>query len=293
MKVAKLLAGAAVVVAVVVHLGTGAVLEGVRAVSPTALLAALGLGVLTTAASAARWCVVARGLGLEIGFGPAVARLLPRAVPQLGAPRRGARRRAPRGRVRTPARRPGRRRAGGGARAGGRPGGRRRGLGGGAARGAEPGAGSARGARPGRPGGRGRRGGGGCSGWRGSRGSGARWRASPSGSGPGCSTSGPDPPSSACRWWRWPGTWRCSAWPRRRWACAPPRPSSRRCCCSRCCRWGCRSRWAGGGRGRRRRRRRSGSPGWGRTPVSRPPSPSGSSPWSRRCPASGCSCWAG
>ena len=73
MKVAKLLVGAAVVVAVVVHLGTGAVLEGVRAVSPTTLLAALGLGVVTTAASAARWCVVARGLGLEIGFGPAVA----------------------------------------------------------------------------------------------------------------------------------------------------------------------------------------------------------------------------
>jgi glycosyltransferase 2 family protein len=68
----KLLVGAAVVVAVVVHLGTGAVLEGLRAVSPTALAAALGLGVLTTAASAARWCVVARGLGLEIEFGAAV-----------------------------------------------------------------------------------------------------------------------------------------------------------------------------------------------------------------------------
>ena len=72
MKVAKLLVGAAVVVAVVLHLGTGAVLDGVRAVSPGALVAALGLGILTTAASAARWCVVARGLGLEIGFGAAV-----------------------------------------------------------------------------------------------------------------------------------------------------------------------------------------------------------------------------
>jgi uncharacterized membrane protein YbhN (UPF0104 family) len=71
-RVVKLLAGAAVVVAVVVHLGTGAVLEGVRAVSPGAVVAALGLGLLTTAASAARWCVVARGLGLEIGFGSAV-----------------------------------------------------------------------------------------------------------------------------------------------------------------------------------------------------------------------------
>jgi uncharacterized membrane protein YbhN (UPF0104 family) len=72
MKAVKLLVGAAVVVAVVVHLGTGAVIEGLRAVSPGALAAALGLGVLTTAASAARWCVVARGLGLEIGFGAAV-----------------------------------------------------------------------------------------------------------------------------------------------------------------------------------------------------------------------------
>jgi uncharacterized membrane protein YbhN (UPF0104 family) len=71
-KLAKLLIGATVVVAVVVHLGSGAVLEGVRAVSPGALAAALGLGVLTTAASAARWCVVGRGLGLEIGFGAAV-----------------------------------------------------------------------------------------------------------------------------------------------------------------------------------------------------------------------------
>ena len=72
MRPLKLLIGAAVVVAVVVHLGTGAVLEGLRAVSPAAVVAALGLGVVTTVASAARWCVVARGLGLEIGFGAAV-----------------------------------------------------------------------------------------------------------------------------------------------------------------------------------------------------------------------------
>jgi uncharacterized membrane protein YbhN (UPF0104 family) len=72
MRLLKFLLGAAVVVAVVVHLGTGAVLEGLRAVSPAAVAAALGLGMLTTAASAARWCVVARGLGLEIGFAGAV-----------------------------------------------------------------------------------------------------------------------------------------------------------------------------------------------------------------------------
>jgi glycosyltransferase 2 family protein len=63
---------AVVVVAVAVDLGAGAVLDGVRAVSPGALVVALALGVVTTAASAARWCLVARGLGLRIGFGAAV-----------------------------------------------------------------------------------------------------------------------------------------------------------------------------------------------------------------------------
>ncbi len=72
MKYLKLLVGVAVVVAVVVHLGTGAVLDGLRAVSPTAVIAALGLGAITTAACAARWCVVARGLGLPLRFGPAL-----------------------------------------------------------------------------------------------------------------------------------------------------------------------------------------------------------------------------
>lgn len=65
-------AAAAVALAVVARLGPGAVLDGVRAVSPGALAAALGLGLVTTAASAARWCVVARGIGLGLGFGDAL-----------------------------------------------------------------------------------------------------------------------------------------------------------------------------------------------------------------------------
>jgi uncharacterized membrane protein YbhN (UPF0104 family) len=69
----KLLLGLAVVVAVVVHVGTGPVLEGLRALSPTTLAAALALGLLTTAASAARWAVVARGLGLSLPLGTAIA----------------------------------------------------------------------------------------------------------------------------------------------------------------------------------------------------------------------------
>lgn len=69
----KVVAGAGLVVAVVVHLGTGAVLDGLRAVSPTSLLAALVLGLLTTVASAWRWCLVARGLGTEMSLPGAVA----------------------------------------------------------------------------------------------------------------------------------------------------------------------------------------------------------------------------
>jgi uncharacterized membrane protein YbhN (UPF0104 family) len=71
-RVLRLLGPAVVVGAMVVHLGTGAVLDGVRAVSPGALVVALVLGAITTTASAARWCLVARGLGLEIRFGGAV-----------------------------------------------------------------------------------------------------------------------------------------------------------------------------------------------------------------------------
>ncbi|GLZ54630.1 lysylphosphatidylglycerol synthase domain-containing protein [Actinomycetospora sp. NBRC 106378] len=69
----KLLVGALLVGAVVVHLGTGAVLDGLRAVSPGAVAAALGIGLLTTAAAAARWCLVARGVGLHLGFSRALA----------------------------------------------------------------------------------------------------------------------------------------------------------------------------------------------------------------------------
>nr|WP_281376426.1 lysylphosphatidylglycerol synthase domain-containing protein [Actinomycetospora corticicola] len=65
--------GALLVGAVVVHLGTGAVLDGLRAVSGGAVLAALGIGLVTTAAAAARWCLVARGVGLRLRFPRALA----------------------------------------------------------------------------------------------------------------------------------------------------------------------------------------------------------------------------
>ena len=69
----KLVAGTAVVLAVITHLGAGPVLGGVRSVSPAALVTAVGLGLLTTAASAARWRLVARQLGMRLGYGAAIA----------------------------------------------------------------------------------------------------------------------------------------------------------------------------------------------------------------------------
>ncbi|MDL5156591.1 lysylphosphatidylglycerol synthase transmembrane domain-containing protein [Actinomycetospora termitidis] len=73
MRFVKLLVGALLVAAVVVHLGTGAVVDGLRAVSGSSLAAALVIGFVTTAASAARWCLVARGVGLRLAPGRALA----------------------------------------------------------------------------------------------------------------------------------------------------------------------------------------------------------------------------
>ncbi|PRX51097.1 uncharacterized membrane protein YbhN (UPF0104 family) [Prauserella shujinwangii] len=53
--------------------GTGAVVAGLRAIDAASVLAALGIGLLTTVASAARWCVVARGLGLPLPMRGAVS----------------------------------------------------------------------------------------------------------------------------------------------------------------------------------------------------------------------------
>lgn len=69
----RALAAAGIVVAVVAHLGTVAVVDGLRAVGPTAVLAALGIGLLTIVLNAWRWCLVARGLGLRLALPAAVA----------------------------------------------------------------------------------------------------------------------------------------------------------------------------------------------------------------------------
>jgi len=62
-----------ILVALGVRLGTDAFLDGLRAVDGWAVLAALGIGLLTTVLSAWRWVVIARALGLPLALGAAVS----------------------------------------------------------------------------------------------------------------------------------------------------------------------------------------------------------------------------
>jgi uncharacterized membrane protein YbhN (UPF0104 family) len=55
------------------RLGEGAFLDGLRVIEPTTLLAAVGIGVLTTVFSAWRWCLAARGIGIALPMRTAVA----------------------------------------------------------------------------------------------------------------------------------------------------------------------------------------------------------------------------
>nr|WP_244187755.1 lysylphosphatidylglycerol synthase transmembrane domain-containing protein [Streptomyces regalis] len=55
------------------RLGTGVFLDGLRRIDGPALVAALGIGLVTTVFSAWRWQLVARGLRIRLPLGPAVA----------------------------------------------------------------------------------------------------------------------------------------------------------------------------------------------------------------------------
>nr|WP_128434351.1 lysylphosphatidylglycerol synthase transmembrane domain-containing protein [Streptomyces cyaneus] len=55
------------------RLGTGVFLDGLRRIDGPALVAALGIGAVTTVFSAWRWQLVARGLRIRLPLGPAVA----------------------------------------------------------------------------------------------------------------------------------------------------------------------------------------------------------------------------
>ncbi|WHT16518.1 lysylphosphatidylglycerol synthase transmembrane domain-containing protein [Crossiella sp. CA-258035] len=69
----RLVAAAGILVALGWQLGAGAVLDGLRSIGFGSVLAALGIGALTTLASAQRWRLVAGGLALPLTLGRAVA----------------------------------------------------------------------------------------------------------------------------------------------------------------------------------------------------------------------------
>lgn len=69
----RLLVGLGIPALLVERLGADGVLDGLRAITAGTVLVALAVGVLTTVAGAARWCLVARGLGLTLPLGEAVA----------------------------------------------------------------------------------------------------------------------------------------------------------------------------------------------------------------------------
>jgi hypothetical protein len=66
------LLGVAILGILVWRLGTGAFVDGLRVITAWPVLAALGIGLLTTVFSAWRWCLVARRLGLELTLSAAV-----------------------------------------------------------------------------------------------------------------------------------------------------------------------------------------------------------------------------
>lgn len=66
------LLGVCVIAVLVWRFGTGSVLRGLTAIDTPRVLAALGLGLLTTVCSARRWQYVARGLGISLPVTTAV-----------------------------------------------------------------------------------------------------------------------------------------------------------------------------------------------------------------------------
>jgi uncharacterized membrane protein YbhN (UPF0104 family) len=69
----RLLGGAVVLAVVVLRLGAEPFLDGLRAVDLATLALAAGIGLLTTVCCAWRWSLVARGLGIGLPLGAAVA----------------------------------------------------------------------------------------------------------------------------------------------------------------------------------------------------------------------------
>ena len=69
----RILGGAGILALLLWRLGTSAFLDGLRVIDLPTLAVAFAIGVTTTVFSAWRWCLVARGLGLRLPLGGAVA----------------------------------------------------------------------------------------------------------------------------------------------------------------------------------------------------------------------------
>jgi uncharacterized membrane protein YbhN (UPF0104 family) len=69
----RLLIGAGILAVLLWRLGTAAFLDGLRVIDVPAVLAALAIGLVTTVAGAARWCLVLRRLGVRLPLRTAVA----------------------------------------------------------------------------------------------------------------------------------------------------------------------------------------------------------------------------
>lgn len=69
----RLFAAVGILVAVMAILGTKSVAAGLSVITPSAIVAALGIGFATTVINALRWQLVARRVGLELELGYAVA----------------------------------------------------------------------------------------------------------------------------------------------------------------------------------------------------------------------------
>ncbi len=67
------LAGVVILAVLLWRLGTGVFVDGLRRIDGPSLLAALGIGLVTTVFSAWRWALVARGLRIRLPLAPAVA----------------------------------------------------------------------------------------------------------------------------------------------------------------------------------------------------------------------------
>ncbi|MDT4923342.1 MAG: hypothetical protein QOG01_1055 [Pseudonocardiales bacterium] len=70
---ARLAGGAAILAVLVWRLGTGPILDGLRTISVGTLVSAGAITVVTTVCSAWRWVLVARGLGVSLPLGAAIA----------------------------------------------------------------------------------------------------------------------------------------------------------------------------------------------------------------------------